>query len=148
MRISRLLMASSLICYVFYDIVTTLAAYQYLGTFQYEKSALIKAAFFAAGVPGFISIKLVVSIAAILAAYLIMERFQQFRGLGAGVLTGATLAGLFVGTSNLNIVFHGCSIWLMGVDSGTVAAGIILGCTILGILANSFLRKSPSPQAH
>lgn len=142
-RISRLLVATSIVFYVFYDIVSTIAAYSYLGTFEYEKSTLIKAAFYAAGVPGFISIKLVVSMIAILAAYLLMERYERFRGLGAGILAGATLAGLFVGTSNMNILFNGCSIWLLGMDSGTIAAIIICACSAVGLLAYALRNKSP-----
>jgi hypothetical protein len=133
-KISRLLLVSSVICYVLYDIVSTLAAYSYLGSFEYEKSFLIRSAFEFAGVPGFISIKMAVSLVAIVAAYLLMERYEQFRGLGMGVLSGATAAGLFVGTSNMNILFQGSSIWLLGLDSGLVASIIICGCSLMGFL--------------
>jgi hypothetical protein len=133
-RLSRLLLVTSVICYVLYDIVSTLAAYSYLGSFDYEKSILIKTAFQLAGVPGFISIKVIVSLIAIAAAYLLMERYEQFRGLGVGVLSGASVAGLFVGTSNMNILFQGSSIWLLGMDSGTVASIIICGCSLGGFL--------------
>lgn len=134
MRLNRLLLVTSIICYVLYDIVSTLAAYSYLGSFEYEKSFLIKAAFELAGVPGFITIKMVVSLIAITAAYMLMERYEQFRGLGVGVLSGATVAGLFVGTSNMNILFQGSSIWLLGMDSGTVASIMICGCSLMGFL--------------
>ncbi|OPY26563.1 MAG: hypothetical protein A4E28_02454 [Methanocella sp. PtaU1.Bin125] len=134
MRLSRLLLSTSIICYVLYDIVSTLAAYAYLGSFEYEKSVLIKSAFELAGVPGFIAIKMTVSLIAIAAAFMLMERYVQFRGLGVGVLSGATLAGLFVGTSNMNILVQGSSIWLLGMDSGTVAAIIICGCSLGGFL--------------
>ena len=145
MRLSRLLLASSIVCYVLYDIASTLAAYSYLGTFEYERSLLIKSAFDFAGVPGFILIKLLVSLLAIVAAYLLMERYEQFRGLGAGVLAGATAAGLFVGTSNMSILYQGCSIWLWGLDSGTVATAIICGCSALGLLATGWLKR-PRPE--
>jgi hypothetical protein len=134
MKISRLLLGTSIVFYVFYDIVSTLAAYDYLGTFEYEKSFLIREAFHLAGLPGFISIKVIVSMIAILAAYLLMERYERFRYFGAGILGGASVAGFFVGTSNMNILFNGCSIWLVGLDSGTVAAIIIGVCSVAGLL--------------
>jgi hypothetical protein len=143
-RLSRLLLGTSVICYIFYDIASTLAAYNYLGTFEYEKSVLIREAFNLAGVPGFIFIKMAVSLLAIYAAYLLMERYERFRGLGAGVLSGATAAGLFVGTSNMNIIFRGNSIWLWGMDSGTVATILILGCSLLGLLFTGQLLRKPS----
>ncbi len=143
MRLSRLLLGSSILCYVAYDIVSTLAAFNYLGTFEYEKSTLIREAFNIAGVPGFIAIKLAVSLLAIYAAYSLMERYERFRGLGAGVLSGATTAGLFVGTSNMNIIFRGNSIWLLGMDSGTVATILIVGCTLAGLLFSGQLWRRP-----
>jgi hypothetical protein len=66
--------------------------------------------------------------------YLLVERNHRFRGAGLGIMAGATGAGLFVGTSNLNIVLNGSSFWIMGVDSGTIAAFIIILCTIGGFL--------------
>jgi hypothetical protein len=131
---SNLLFASSIVFYVLYDIISTIAAFNYLGTFQYEKSLLLKASFDAAGVGGFIFMKVAFSLIALYLAYLLIERFYRFRGIGLGILAGASAAGLFVGTSNLNIVFNGSSFWLMGIDSGTIAAGLILGCTIAGYL--------------
>jgi hypothetical protein len=133
-KLSKLLLASAVIFYVIYDVISTIAAFNYLGTFQYEKSALLKAAFDIAGVPGFITIKMVLSMIALLLAYMLVDRFKQFQGVGMGLLAGATLAGAFVGTSNLNILFNGSSIWIAGVDSGTVAAVIIVGCSLIGFV--------------
>jgi hypothetical protein len=144
-RLSRLLLVSSIICYIGFDIFSTLAAFYYLGTFEYERSTLIKGAFDLAGVPGFILIKVSVSLLAISAAFWLMERYEQFRGLGAGVLGGATMAGLFVGTSNINILYQGSSIWLLGLDSGTVATIIICGCSLLGLLATGRFIRKPVP---
>jgi len=141
-RLSRLLLVSSIICYIGFDIFSTLAAYAYLGTFEYERSTLIRGAFDLAGVPGFILIKIVISLLAISAAFWLMERYEQFRGLGAGVLGGATAAGLFVGASNINILYQGCSIWILGLDSGTIATIIICGGSLLGLVATGrFTRK-------
>ncbi len=146
-RLSKLLLVTSVLFYVLYDIFSTLAAYSYLGSFEYEKSFLIKSAFQIAGIPGFISIKMAVSMVAIVAAYLLMERYEQFMGLGVGVLSGATVAGLFVGTSNMNILFQGNSIWLLGMDSGTVASILICGCSLLGFLApQSIIRRVSRPK--
>ena len=134
MKLSKLLLASAVIFYVIYDVISTIAAFNYLGTFEYEKSSLLKAAFDLAGVPGFITIKMVLSMIALLLAYMLVDRFKQFQGVGMGLLGGATLAGAFVGTSNLNIILNGSSIWIAGVDSGTIAAAIIVGCSILGFI--------------
>jgi hypothetical protein len=144
-RLSRLLFISSIICYIGFDIFSTLAAYVYLGSFEYERSTLIKIAFDLAGLPGFILIKVVISLIAISAAFWLMERYEQFRGLGAGVLGGATAAGLFVGTSNINILYQGSSIWILGLDSGTVATIIICGCSLLGLLATGRFVPKPAP---
>ena len=145
MRLSRLLLISSIISYIGFDIFSTLAAYSYLGTFEYERSTLIRGAFDLAGVPGFILIKVTISLLAISASFWLMERYEQFRGLGAGVLGGATVAGLFVGTSNINILYQGSSIWLLGLDSGTVATIIICGCSLLGLLATGRFARKPVP---
>jgi hypothetical protein len=131
---SRLLLGSSIIFYVLYDIISTIAAFNYLGTFQYEKSFILKTSFDTAGVPGFIMMKVVFSLVALLLAYLLVERFRKFKGVGLGILAGATAAGLFVGSSNFNIVLNGSSFWLMGLDSGTIAALLILGCAVAGFL--------------
>jgi hypothetical protein len=133
-KISKLLFASSIIFYVFYDIISTIAAFNYLGTFEYEKSFILKASFDTAGLPGFIMMKVVFSLAALYIAYMLIERFKKFSGVGLGILAGASAAGLFVGTSNFNIVFNGSSFWLMGLDSGTVAALLIVGCALAGFI--------------
>ena len=134
MKPSGLLFTSSIVFYVLYDIVSTIAAFDYLGTFEYEKSIILKASFDAAGLWGFILIKVLFSVAALYLAYLLVERFHRFRGVGMGILAGATLAGIFVGSSNLNIILNGSSFWLMGVDSGTIAALLIVGCAAAGFL--------------
>ncbi|HEY3422789.1 MAG TPA: hypothetical protein VGK13_06480 [Methanocellaceae archaeon] len=134
MKLSKLLLASAVIFYVIYDLISTIAAFNYLGTFQYEKSSLLKAAFDIAGVPGFVTIKMVLSMIALLLAYMLVDRFKQFQGVGMGLLVGASLAGAFVGTSNLNIILNGSSIWIGGIDSGTIAAVIIVGCSLLGFI--------------
>jgi hypothetical protein len=131
---SKLLFASSTLFYVFYDIFSTIAASEYLGTFDYEKSLVLKASYNAGGMAGFILIKLLFSLMALSLVYLLVERNHRFRGAGLGIMAGATGAGLFVGTSNLNIVLNGSSFWIMGVDSGTIAAFIIILCTIGGFL--------------
>ena len=134
MKPSGLLFASSIVFYVLYDILSTVVAFNYLGTFQYEKSFLLKASFDAGGVLGFITMKMVFSLVALYLAYLLVERFQRFRGAGLGILVGATAAGIFVGSSNFNIALNGNSFWLLGLDSGTVAMLIIIGCAATGFL--------------
>lgn len=134
MKTSNLLFGSSIVFYVIYDIISTLAAFQYLGTFEYEKSTILKASFEAAGIGGFIAMKVIFSMLALYLAYLLIEHFNKFRGVGLGILAGATLAGIFVGSSNLNIVFNGSSFWVLGLDSGVIAALIILGCSVAGFL--------------
>jgi hypothetical protein len=85
-------------------------------------------------VPGFILIKIIFSMLALCIAYMLIEHFHKFRGVGLGILAGATAAGLFVGSSNFNILLNGSSFWLMGLDSGTIAAVLILGCAVAGFL--------------
>jgi len=143
-KISNLLFGSSIVFYVLYDIISTIAAFNYLGTFQYEKSFLLKASFDAAGVWGFILIKVVFSVLALYLAYLLIEHFKKFRGVGLGILAGASAAGLFVGTSNFNIVLNGSSIWIMGLDSGTISALLILGCAVGGFLLMPSEKPVPS----
>ena len=134
MKPGKLLFASAIVFYILYDIVSTIAAFNYLGTFQYEKSVLLKSAYDSAGVLGFIFIKVIFSMIALYFAYLLIEHFPRFQGIGMGILAGATLAGIFVGSSNFNIVFNGSSFWIMGIDSGTLAALIIVGCAVIGYL--------------
>jgi hypothetical protein len=134
-RTGKLLLISSIIFYVLYDIISTLAAYSYLGTFEYEQSIIIKAFFGMAGIPGFIFIKVFLSMIALYIAYSLIKSKKGFSGFGKGILAGATLSGIFVGTSNLNIIFNGSSFWLFGLDSGKVAALIILGCSLSGFLS-------------
>lgn len=134
MKWSRFLLVSAIVFYVLYDIVSTLAAYNFLGSFEYEKSYFIKTAFDLAGVPGFIALKVAMSALAISAAYLLMEHYSRLRAFGAGILGGASVAGLFVGTSNFNILLNGSSIWILGLDSGTIAAIIIVAFAGAGLL--------------
>ncbi len=141
MKPGKLLFASAIVFYVLYDIVSTIAAFNYLGTFQYEKSVLLKTAFDSGGVLGFIFMKVVFSMIALYMAYLLIEHFPRFRGIGMGILAGATIAGIFVGSSNLNIVFNGSSFWLAGLDSGTIAALIIIACSVSGYILT--LRQKP-----
>ena len=153
MKNSRLLLLSAILCFVFYDLITTIVAFNYLGSFQYESSLLLRTTFDVGGVPGFILIKAGISTLLLLLVYLHIEYFTKagdegrginspivtasLNGAGIGTLMGATIAGLFAGTSNLNIVLNGSSIWLMGMDSGTIAMAIIIGSSILGFLAVS-----------
>ena len=131
---SRLLLVTAIVFYVGYDIVSTLAAYNFLGSFEYEKSYFIKTAFDLAGLPGFVALKIGMSALALAAAYVLMEYYHRLRTFGAGILAGASVAGLFVGTSNFNILVNGSSIWLFGLDSGTVAAIIIVLFAVAGLL--------------
>jgi hypothetical protein len=134
MKPAGVLFSFSIVFFVLYDVISTIAALNYLGTFEYEKSFLLKASFGAAGVPGFILIKMIFSLLALGLAYMLVERFNKFRGVGLGILAGATAAGLFVGTSNFNIILNNSSFWLMGLDSGTIAAILILVCALAGYL--------------
>jgi hypothetical protein len=143
-KASRLLLASSLAFYVLYDIISTIAAFNYLGTFQYEKSLVLKASFDAMGVPGFILMKVIFSVLALYLAYLLADRFPQFRGVGLGILAGASAAGLFVGSSNFNIVLNGSSFWVMGLDSGTIAALLIVGCAVAGYILTPSEKPVPT----
>jgi len=131
---SRLLLLSAIVFYIFYDIISTLAAYNFLGSFQYEKSFLIRSAFDTAGIPGFIALKAAMSTVAIFTAYALMEYYSRLRAFGAGILAGASAAGLFVGTSNFNILVNGSSFWVLGIDSGTIAAAIIVLFAAVGLL--------------
>ncbi len=151
MKYSRLLLISAIVCFVFYDLITTILAFNYLGSFQYESSFLLKTIFNIGGVPGFILMKAGFSTILLLLVYLHVEYFHKaglegsdehspaaiasLHGAGIGTLAGATIAGLFAGTSNLNILLNGSSIWLMGIDSGTIAIVIVIGSCILGCLA-------------
>lgn len=151
MKNSRILLISAIVFFVFYDLISTILAFNYLGSFQYESSLLLRTTFDFGGVPGFILIKAGISTLLLLLVYLYLEYFHKagdegrgmnspavtasLNGAGIGTLTGATLAGFFAGTSNLNIVLNGSSIWLMGLDSGTVAMALVIGSSILGFLA-------------
>lgn len=144
MKASRLLFASSIVFYVLYDIISTIVAFNYLGTFQYEKSFILKTSFDALGAPGFILMKVIFSLIALYLAYLLVEHFKKFRGVGLGILAGASIAGLFVGTSNFNIVYNGSSFWIMGIDSGTIAALLILGCAAAGYIMTPSEKPVPA----
>jgi hypothetical protein len=151
MKNSRLLLISAIVCFVFYDLISTILAFNYLGSFQYESSLLLRATFDIGGVPGFILIKAGISTLLLILVYLHVEYYPKamgeetgmnspaitagLRGAGIGTLAGATIAGFFAGTSNLNIVLNGSSIWLMGIDSGTVAMALVIGSSVLGFLA-------------
>jgi hypothetical protein len=134
MKASTLLLTAALVFYVLFDIVSTLAASEYLGTFEYEKSWFLRASYDAAGTAGFIAMKVIFSLIALYMAYLLTEHFPKFRGIGLGILAGAAAAGAYVGASNFNIVYNGASFWLLGLDSGTVAALIIVACAVGGFL--------------
>jgi len=141
---SRPLLLSAIVFYIFYDILSTLAAYKFLGSFQYEKSFLIRSAFDAAGIPGFIALKVAISSIAIFTAYALMECYSRLRTFGAGILAGASAAGLFVGTSNFNILISGSSFWVLGLDSGAIAAAIIVLFAAGGLLLSVGYKPAPT----
>jgi hypothetical protein len=149
-KIAKLFLISAIVCFVLYDIITTVIAFDYLGSFQYETSFLLKNSFGIAGIPGFILAKASISIIAILLVYLYIEHLHPschdddgltslattcVNGAGLGILAGTTMAGLFVGTSNLNIPLNGSSIWLLGLDSSTIGIAIILASVAIGSVA-------------
>lgn len=122
--------------YGVYDTITTIQVSQYLGSFEYEKSEVLRIAMMNVGIEGFVFVKLLFSAIALGMALYLAECLEGWRWMGIGMMWGATLGGLYVGTSNMNIIWNGSSYWLLGFDSGTVSAAIIIivafGTAILG----------------
>jgi hypothetical protein len=67
----------------------------------------------------------VISLLAIGASF-VLTGDLRFRYFGIGVLSGSSLAGLFVGSSNLNIVVNQSSFQVLGLDASVIGAGIIV----------------------
>ena len=135
MRLNLLsfLLLTSLVFYIILDLVSTVLAYYYLGTFQYEGSAIMRMSFDLAGIPGFIVVKTGLALVALLLAYWLGSS-NGWYGLSAGLLLGASLAGLFVSISNLDILVNNTSIWILGLNSGTIGALIVFGSVIYGTI--------------
>lgn len=64
--------------------------------------------------------------------YLFIDHFPRSRGIDMEILAGATAAGIFAGSSNLNIGSNGSSFWPGGFDGGAIAALLIVDCSITG----------------
>ncbi len=115
----------SFVSYGLYDAGSTVLAADYLDSFQYESSGLLRAVGMSSDAPGFLAIKLGVVFIALMFTLYLGVQFPGLRTAAIWVLSGAILAGIFVGTSNLNIILNGHSIFLFGQDPNFVGTAII-----------------------
>ncbi len=121
MKLKTVFIIYAVLFFIVFDAVSTLIAANYLGSFDYEKSNLLKIAYDAGGVYGFLLVKIVLGTVLLLALYVLSELYPKYEQHLTLVLFGVAASGLFVGLSNLNIVVNGHSIWFFGIDAGTIA---------------------------
>jgi hypothetical protein len=145
LKLSRFLLVTAILFFVFYDMVSTLAAASYLGGFDNEKNDLMRLAHNYGGDLGFIVLKTALGGAMIFLTYLLAEHVKGQYYAGVGILSGASLAGMFVGTSNFNILWSGHSFSILGLDAMSVSIGIIFACSIPGMLYGAIKKKNERP---
>ncbi len=136
MKINQMLLVLSIMFFVFFDMFSTLIAYNYLSTFEYEKSFFLKLAFKIGGIYGFILLKSFVGIIALYLIYILTNNktLKKFENIGRGILVGSSLSGIYVGCSNINIIINNSSYWLFGLDSGTIAVLLIFLTPLMFIM--------------
>jgi hypothetical protein len=128
------LLVLAILFYIVYDACSTVIAFRYLGSFEYETSGLLHAAYDLWGLWGFVLVKSAVSALALTVAYFLA--YNGFEGVGCGVMAGAAITGLYAGTSNLNIVLNNGSIVLLGLDAATVCRLLVASCALAGALSD------------
>jgi hypothetical protein len=138
----------AVVFFIGFDLVSTMAAASYLGSFDYEGNGLFRLAYGAGGMPAVVVVKVVASLVAFAGAYVLAARIPGFKIMGRGILAGAGVGGAFVGLSNLNILFNNRSFWVFGIDSGTFTT-IIMLMIFIGSIGLSIISsmRAPSPNA-
>lgn len=130
----RWLAVFALVCFVGLDVASTVVAYNYVGTFKYEQSGLLLAAYSVGGIAGAMVVKAVVASGAIAAAYLLGTRFEKARSFARGVLLGTALGGIYVSASNFAIPLTGQSIQIAGINGNIMTIIIVVVCALAGLL--------------
>lgn len=127
-----LLAIPSMIFFILYDILSTLAVFYRYHTFEQERNLLLKNYFYIAGVPGFIAGKLMVSI--IVLAVAIMIFIYLNKGLGTGLFMGLGIAGVFVGNSNMLVYITKHPASVFGIDNFVIIGVILYTLMISGYM--------------
>lgn len=132
--LDMVLLYFSIIFFGFYDLLSTLVAYNYLGSFEYETGALPNILYMLGGVNGFIIGKAVIVGMCGLVIYAIMDAYGEIRSVGRGLMIGMILSGILVGSSNLNIMVNGQSFEIGGVAINNIVISILAGSIASGIV--------------
>jgi hypothetical protein len=118
------------------DLVSTLAVYNYLNSFEYEAGIVANIAYSVGGINLFMFVKLLLVGICMIVLYWLIKTNQNLKFSGYAAYLNIILIGIGVSVSNFNIIFNGYSISLFSLDITQLVYGIsIIFCLIvLGIL--------------
>ncbi len=147
MKAKVFLLAIAILTFILYDSATTLIVANYLGSWGYETSGLIRQAQGTFGVLGFMIVKIILCGMCLALVYLITGLQKQTEALANSLYCGFAMTGLYAGTSNLNIIMNGVSFYFFGVDAQKASLLILALSIVAGLLltANAWaLKKAPN----
>ncbi len=123
------LLILAILSFVLYDAITTIMVIKHVGI-QYETSFVIRYTYTMYGINGFIITKIFLTTFLLLFVYIMGRTIYCIRNSIIGLYIGVTLAGLYAGSSNINIILNDSSFWLFGLDARIVSNLMLLSCLI------------------
>ncbi len=137
------LLAIAILTFILYDGATTIIVADYLGSWGYETSAVIRQAQDNFGMLGFMFVKIMLCMLCLSLLYLITGLQKQTEMLAHTLYLGFTITGLYAGTSNLNIILNGTSFYLLGLDAQKTCILILALSMVVGLslTVNSWIRR-------
>lgn len=135
-RIDKLLFLAAISSFGLFDAVTTVVAADYLGSYAYESSMVLRSVEASNGAVVLLLVKLWCVLVALLVALYVAEHSRH--GYTAKCcMIGTTIAGLYAGLSNLNIIFAGSSFQVLGFDTQVISIILLLGFGCIGAMMDA-----------
>ncbi len=133
MKVKTVLLAIAILSFIMYDSATTLIVADYLGSWGYETSTIIRHAQDSFGMLGFMIVKIILCMLCLSLLYLITGLQKQTEMLAHTLYLGFSMTGLYAGTSNLNIILNGTSFYLLGLDAQKTCILILALSMVIGL---------------
>lgn len=115
--------------FVVFDMISTMCALSYLGSYEYEASNIIRHILENYGILGFMLVKCIVGFIVLWIAYKLKYDY---------ILNGCIFVGLFVGISNFKIMFTGTSLWVFGINSQIISISMLMSFCLIQIILSVF----------
>jgi hypothetical protein len=119
----------SIIFFILFDMISTIWALNYLGSYEYESSYILRNSFENFGLIGFIIIKFIIASIVLWIAYKLEFNY---------ILIGTIIGGIYVGISNCMIPLTGHSLYIFNLDSQIIGICLIVIPCLIQILKQMF----------